>query len=168
MGPIGALLETALHDTWGRDDSLQRSSLDGLMLKQYVCRSDIRVADLSDSEITRWGMKRSQIVSTSPEHYTCTRAWAQPRARVSIGGHQTSGFMWNSRQAELAAQYATAPVRILLTLAPQTSLVAVVYDHDGTGDTLFESRVLNRDLSRGTGINFVRETATTFGIFVDE
>ena len=113
-------------------------------------------------------MKRSQIVSTSPEHYPCTRAWAQPRACISIGGHQTRGFLWNSRQAELAAQYATSPVRTLLTLAPQTGLVAVVYDHDETGDTLFTSQVLHRDLSRESGINFVRETAATFGLFVDE
>ena len=168
QNPLSALLESAFHDAWGNQSSVQRSDFEGLELREVVCRSDMRVVDLRDRQLPSYGMTRGQIAASPSEHYGCTRDWAQPRSRLSIEGHWTGGFIWNSRQAEITVANAGVPMRVLLTLAEQTTRVAVVYDHDRMGNALFSSSVVHPDLSKGAGLNFVRETATTFGLFVED
>ena len=165
---LGALLESALHDTWGAQNSVQRSDLEGLSLRAVACRSPIRVVDLRDVQLGRYGMTRGQIVATPSEHYACTRDWAARRCRLNIGGHVTVGFMWNSRQAEIASDHAEAALRVLLTVAEQTGHVAVVYGHEGIGEATFESSVIHADLSQGAGLAFVRDIATAVGLFVED
>ena len=165
---LGALLESALHDTWGAQNRVQRSDLEGLSLRAVACRTPVRVVDLRDDQLKHYGMTREQIVAAPSEHYSCTRAWALRRSRLNIGGHATAGFIWNSRQAEIAADYAAAALRVLLTVSEQTGHVAVVYDHEGVGDALFESSVIYADLSHGAGLAFVRDVATAVGLFVED
>ena len=165
---LGALLESALHSTWNTSTRVKRSTLGGLSMRIVTCRNELRVADIRNTELKRHGIMRNQLVASAPEHYRCTRIWAQPRAPLSIGGRTATGFIWNSRQAELAATNAMAPMSALLTGADQTTEVVVIYDHDDVGDSPFTTQTLYEDLSTGAGLNFVMEAASIMGLFVDD
>ena len=140
----------------------------GCRCERSRAETPVRVVDLRDDQLEHYGMTREQIVAAPSEHYSCTRAWALRRSRLNIGGHSTAGFLWNSRQAEIAADHAEAALRVLLTVSEQTGHVAVVYDHAGIGDALFESSVIYAGLSQGAGLAFVRDIATAVGLFVED
>ena len=163
---VAALLETALHDTWGSENVVERSDLEGLRLRAVIPRAEHLMADIRDAQLARCGLVRENLVSCPSAHYPCTREWASPRTRMQIDGQATSGFVWNSRQAEIAAAHADAPMRVLLTVVEQAGHMAVLYDHDNAGDALFETQTIYEDLSRGDGFEFVRQTATLVGLTV--
>ncbi|MFL6139725.1 MAG: hypothetical protein ACJ74O_18280 [Frankiaceae bacterium] len=48
------------------------------------------------------GLKRDQLVATTPAHYVCTRAWATHLHQRRIGSVTPVGLVWQSRIAELA------------------------------------------------------------------
>ncbi|WP_419840226.1 RES domain-containing protein [Candidatus Poriferisodalis sp.] len=163
---VSALLETALHDTWGDENLVERSDLEGLTLRAVAPQVDHLLFDIRDVQLPQYGLDRENLVSCSSAHYPCTRDWARTRAQMQVDGHSTSGFIWNSRQAEIAAAHADAPMRVLLTVAEQSGHIAVVYDHDNAGDAVFDQEVIYEDLSRGDGFDFVRQTATLVGLAV--
>ncbi len=60
-------------------------------------------------------------------------------------------------------------MQFILTIAPQVGYVAVVYDHDGAGSSWFDPpHVIYPDLSQGDGLNFVRETAVSVGLYIED
>lgn len=64
---------------------------------------DLHVVDLRDEQLKRLGLVRSNIASSHPEHYPCTRRVAQAiHAMPGNGEQQPAGIVWHSRQAELA------------------------------------------------------------------
>lgn len=165
---LGALLESALHSTWNTAARVKRSTLRGLSMRIVTCNSELCVADVRNAELKRHGILRRQLVASASEHYPCTRRWAQRRTQLRIGGKIATGFVWNSRQAELAAANAMAPMSALLTGADQTTGVMAVYDHDDAGDSLFTTETLHPDLSTGTGFSFVLEAAMITGLFIED
>ena len=58
-----------------------------------------RLLDVRDPELVRLRIARSALVTASPEHCGCTRAWAA-HARTELA---CDGIIWHSRQAELHA-----------------------------------------------------------------
>ena len=164
---VGALLESALKDIWGTSSRVPRSELRGRSLRRITCHENLRVVDLRDDQIHRYGIRRDHLVASPSEHYACTRRWAQQRNQVSIGGHPTTGFIWHSRQAEVAAEHASAPMRILLTVAEQAGHTAIIYDNNDTGNSVFDASIVCPDLSAGSGLAFVTELAVDLGLHVE-
>ncbi len=62
----------------------------------------LSLIDLGNDALARVGMTRTQLVATTPEHYTCTREWAVALHGRRIGGVAPAGLLWQSRIAELA------------------------------------------------------------------
>lgn len=100
---LAALLESALHSTAGAAPLVYVAELAIWAASKVTLVEATRFIDLRDDELERLGIDRRQVVATSPTHYPCTRNLAaQLQGRV-IGGQQTHGLLWNSRQAELVA-----------------------------------------------------------------
>lgn len=112
----GALLETVFHDV---HDSAERivyeSSLRQQLLAHVALPSTALVVDLRDDQLDRLGLRRRQVVSSSQEHYACTRRLARQIYGTSFSGgdgvHRAAqGVLWHSRQAELSGVVAEAVV----------------------------------------------------------
>lgn len=101
---IGALLESALHDATPPAPRIQVPTLREWAEAVVRVRRDVRLFDLRDDELGRLGIRREQLVSTPPFHYRCTRRWAAQIHGRPVGGHETHGLLWHSRQAELHAR----------------------------------------------------------------
>ena len=165
---VGALLESALHDVWGATATIQRTDLRGRCLRRVTCLTDLRVIDLRDDQLDHYGIGREQLIASPPEHYACTRRWAQQRAQASIGGQPTAGFIWHSRQVEVAADHAREPMRILLAIVEQAGHTAIIYDSNGRGHDWFNTDIVHADLSVGNGLAFVTELAVALGLHVED
>ena len=100
-----ALLETSFHDVHDMgtriiSESLQLAPRGVVALTTPV---PMRLIDLTDAGLARIGLNRGQLVSTTPQHYVCTREWASVLHGRRIGGIVPSGLRWQSRIAELAS-----------------------------------------------------------------
>ena len=168
QNPIGALAETALHDVWGAASVVQRSDLRGRSLRRLTCLTDLRVADLRDQHLDRYGLRRGELVSSPSEHYACTRRWAARRRAGPIGGQPVTGLMWHSRQVEIAAAHAAAPMQILLTAVEQASEVAVIYGSTASGDRWFDTVEVYPDLGEAQGLALVTDLCVQLGLSVED
>ena len=167
QNPIGALLETALHDAWGTNSAVQHADLSGRRLRRIVCTSDLWVVDLRDHQLSSYGLDREELVSSPSEHYACTRRWADRHLQSHIEGKPTTGMIWHSRQMELAATHARMPMQILLTSVEQAARTAVVYDTTGEASQHLEASIENADLGHGDGLALITELCTDMGLYVD-
>lgn len=99
-----ALLETSFHDLYESGTPIISEALHlarrGLVT--LTAPVSLPLIDLRDEGLARIGVERSQLVSTTPEHYACTRAWAVALHGRRIGGVTPVGLIWQSRIAELA------------------------------------------------------------------
>ena len=164
--PVAAMLETVFHNVWGdRARRVGRADLSGRVLREVRFDVDVRVVDLADDELVRHGLDRAQLVSTSAEHYSETREWADLLLGTSIGGQPTAGLGWQSRMVELA-QAATSPLLQTLLVGEQTDVVVLYELPDGLNDS--DLRVIStRPLDTRDGLELVTELATLIGAFVD-
>jgi hypothetical protein len=99
-----ALLETCFHGVHGAVPKMISERLD-LAQRGLVALTvpvSLPLIDLSNEGLSRIGMTRPQMVSTTPEHYACTREWAAALHSRRIGGVPPVGLLWQSRIAELA------------------------------------------------------------------
>jgi hypothetical protein len=92
------LLESVFHDV--------HHSLSGGQIYEAIVRTwgvayvelpvDLTLVDLRNDSLHDRGLPREQLVSTTAEHYPCTRQWAS-------WFHQqgADGLVWHSRQSEL-------------------------------------------------------------------
>ena len=165
--PIGALLESALHDVWMRTTAVQHVDLRGRSLRRIVCTTDLRVVDLRDHQLINYGLDRAELVSSPSEHYACTRRWADHQLRSHIQGKPTTGMIWHSRQMEIAATHARMPMRILLTSVEQAAHTAVVYDTTGDGSQHLEASIEYVDLGDGDALELVTELCIDLGLYVE-
>lgn len=92
-----ALLESALHEASGPDPTIYLARLASYRIGEVELTTHIRLADLRDGELSRLGVVRGALVDTTPEHYPCTRRWAE---RLQ-GRRGVEGILWHSRQADL-------------------------------------------------------------------
>ena len=92
------LLESVFHDV--------HHSIAGGQIYEAIVRTwgvayielpvDLTLVDLRNPALVELGLSREQLVSTTAEHYPCTRQWA-------AWFHQrgADGLVWHSRQSEL-------------------------------------------------------------------
>lgn len=76
---VVALLETAFHEVGpGRTNQIDvATDLQGWHQRLLAPQRPLRLADLRDNQLEQLGVARSQVISTTPVHYVCTREWAQ-------------------------------------------------------------------------------------------
>lgn len=167
QNPVGALLESVTHDIWGTSSTVQRSDLRGLRLRRLITTAGIDVVDLRNHRLEESRLERQQLVACPSEHYACTRRWASRRLQSTLAGGPSTGIVWHSRQIEVAATHANAPMRILLTMVEQASLTAVVYGSVGTGEDSFVETTEFEDLGSGEGLALVTELCVQLGLHVE-
>lgn len=92
-----ALLESVLHETSGTDPIIYLARLAAYCIGAVELTTELRLADLRDGELVRLGVARHALVDTTPEHFPCTRGWAE---RLQ-GRRGVEGVLWHSRQADL-------------------------------------------------------------------
>jgi len=69
------------------------------------------LGDLRDPELKRLGLDRREVVATPAEHYPCTRRLAVEGLGRTLNHSVLQGFIWHSRQAELAGE---APAEVIV------------------------------------------------------
>lgn len=99
-----SLLESALHSASGPDPTIYLVELAAYEVSEIELIADMRLFDLRDDQLMRLGIARSALVDTTPNHYRCTRAWAERLHHRRPGGYEVSGILWHSRQADLHAR----------------------------------------------------------------
>ena len=52
---------------------------------------NVRLVDLRDGGLFRLAIARAALVATSPQHYPCTRIWADACQRLTVGGQSVDG-----------------------------------------------------------------------------
>lgn len=99
-----ALLETVFHDVQpsGAAHISEALALQGKGLRRIVANKPLPLVDLRDEALSKLGLDRTQLISTSPMHYPCTREWAL-RIRESQKRPSIAGLLWRSRLTEIAA-----------------------------------------------------------------
>jgi hypothetical protein len=100
-----SLLETAFHEVHRLSARIISEPLD-LTPRGLVALSvptSLPLVDLRDEQLARLGLDRAHLVSTTPEHYPCTREWAAALHRRRVGPVTPVGILWRSRIAELAS-----------------------------------------------------------------
>jgi hypothetical protein len=102
---VVALLETVYHDV--HHDVPDRIIYEAIVRRWGLAfvrlPRDLVVVDLRDEALDELGMSRSQLITTTAEHYCCTREWARWLHGHRIGRTKAAGILWHSRQAELHA-----------------------------------------------------------------
>jgi RES domain len=102
---VVALLETVFHDV--HHDVQDRIIYEAVVRQWGVAfvrlPRDLVVVDVRDEALNELGMSRSQLITTTAEHYCCTREWARWLHAHRIGRTKPVGILWHSRQAELHA-----------------------------------------------------------------
>lgn len=122
-----ALLESAFHDATPPHPRIYPHRRAAWSLSRVRLVTDLRLIDLRDPELARLGLDRSQLVTSLPAHYPCTRHWAAALHDRHVGGQPTHGLLWHSRQAELHAAADHNPLTADLLGSGETTEVAVVY-----------------------------------------
>ena len=98
-----ALLETVFHDVHHTSSrTVYEKDLVGQLLAYVVVPRRAILGDLRNAELGRLNIERNQVVSSSAEHYPCTRRLAAQAVSKTHGGQHIQGLIWHSRQAELA------------------------------------------------------------------
>lgn len=166
---FGALLESVLHDAAPPTPRVQLPTLRTWREETVVLTEDVRLVDLRDTQLQTLGVTRDQVVATAPLHYRCTRAWAaQLHGRV-VGGQQTHGLLWHSRQAELHAAAAASQRRPALAdlLDEHPTEVAVLWSPPADPAPLGRHDGGLGQLHLGPGWQYVRDAMVLLGILLD-
>lgn len=165
---IGALLESALHDASPPSPRIQIPTLKAWSESVVELRHEVRLVDLRDPELNRFGIGREQLVATLPVHYACTRAWASRLVGRRVGGQQTHGLVWHSRQAELHARATSHRPAFARLLSEHPTEVAVVWSPPAPGRLL---QPVPGDglgpLHDGDGWRFIEDLVGLLGIVSD-
>ena len=165
---IGALLESALHDASPPFPRIQIPTLRQWSESIVELAYDVRLLDLRDPELDRLQLRREQVVSTLPVHYACTRRWASGLVGRSVGGQQTHGLVWHSRQAELHTRAVEHRPALARLLAQHPTEVAIVWSPPAPSGLLrpVPSEGLGR-LDEGDGWRFLEDLLGLLGIVSD-
>lgn len=100
-----ALLETVFHDVHHRSGrTVYERDLLGKLLAYVHVPASATLGDLRDPELERMGLSRGAVVAGSAEHYPCTRRLARAALTQQPAGQALQGFVWHSRQSELAGE----------------------------------------------------------------
>jgi hypothetical protein len=103
VGDVVVLLETVFHEV--HHDVADRIIYEAIVRKWGLAfvriPRNVVVVDLRDEALKELGLSRSQLITTTAEHYGCTREWARWLHGHRIGRTKVAGILWHSRQAEL-------------------------------------------------------------------
>jgi hypothetical protein len=157
---IAALLETVLHEVVPGTPRIRWPQLAHWALSHVTLRRSVRLVDLRDPALAALGLDRSQLITTDPGHYPCTRAWADRLHGRHVGGRPTAGLLWHSRQAEIHADQGIRPILADVLVGEQAE-VAVLWPAD-------PRPLLNLvggpwRLDQGRGLELVRDVANLLG-----
>lgn len=158
-----ALLESAFHDATPPQPRIYPHRLAAWSLSRVRLVADVRLIDLRDPELQRLGIDRSQLVTSLPAHYACTRDWAAALHGRHVGGQPTHGLLWHSRQAELHAAADHNPLTADLLGPGETTEVAVVYAPPAPHRLLEDSNQGPGPLAEGEGQRFARAVGNLIG-----
>ncbi len=125
-----ALLESALHEAHGPNPRIYAAQLARFSLSRIRFSAPLRLIDLRDPALSDIGLNRTQLTSSGPRHYPCTRAVAQRLA----GTKGADGLMWTSRQGSMHAERNRDGLAAEV-LRHESLDVAVVYRPDHRGRT---------------------------------
>jgi hypothetical protein len=110
--PTAALLETVFHHLHHRSTRIiYERHLRGKILAHVRAPANATLGDLRDPELDRLGLSRDTVVTTTAEHYPCTRRLAIAALGQPHGKRTVHGLIWHSRQAELAGH---DPVEVIV------------------------------------------------------
>lgn len=101
--PTTVLLETVFHDVHPHGRIVYQQHLHEKLLAHIKVPVSATLGDLRDSQLDKLGLTRDQIVSSSAEHYPCTRRLAI-QALAQPHDPPLQGLIWHSRQAELGGR----------------------------------------------------------------
>jgi hypothetical protein len=158
-----ALLESAFRDATPPQPRIYPHRLAAWSLSRVRLAVDLRLIDLRDPELARLGIDRSQLVTTLPAHYPCTRDWAVALHDRHVGGQPTHGLLWNSRQAELHAAADHNPLTVDLLGSGETTEVAVLYVPPSPRQLLEDTGRGPGSLAHGEGERFAMAVGNLIG-----
>ena len=156
-----ALLESALHEASPPAPRIYRAQLRDRVLSEVRQLRELRLIDLRDEILDRLGLRREQVVATSPAHYPCTRALAAALRVQRIAGEPVDGLLWHSRQTDAYRAAGRSAILGDLLRAHPVELV-VVWQPAGTPSPL-EVIGEPRPLDSGNGLRLVTELANLIG-----
>ncbi len=152
-----ALLETSLHDVTGMKPRLvSEHALLGKHHARLVPPEPLRLADLRDSSLQTLNIPRQAAVTSSQEHYPCTRRVAKA---MHSGPQQAAGIMWHSRQAELNGQPAAVTAVLFCDRVPVHRGAWTLAQQPGASGPLLEGhgRLILDKLAVELGVTIVDE-----------
>lgn len=90
-----AIMEVPFHDVdlTVAEPKAFLSNLLAMRRSEIITRRNMQLADVTDSALTRYGVKRVEIVDTGPKRYGETSRWA-----VVAFERGFDGIVWNSRR----------------------------------------------------------------------
>jgi hypothetical protein len=154
-----ALLESVLHDAVPATPRIRWHQLSAWSLSHVRLSRQVRLIDLRDPALGALGIEREQLVATDPAHYPCTRQWAERIQGRRVGGQETEGLVWHSRQAELHASQGVRPLLADVLVGEQAE-VAVLWPADVD---VLEHAAGPWTLSAGRGFEIMRDVANLIG-----
>lgn len=165
---FAALLESAFHDAAPPAPRMPVAMLGQWSEAEVALRRGVRLIDLRDPELDRLGIPRTALVATSAAHYPCTRQWARVLHNRRVGGHQTHGLIWHSRQSELQARALDHRPALRELIDTHPAWVAVLWAPPAPARLLRATgRGLGR-LDRGDGDRYVTDLVALLGVVAQE
>lgn len=161
---FAALLESAFHDAAPPAPRIPEAQLRLWAEDAVTLAGEVRLIDLRDPELARLGIARAHLVATSAAHYPCTRAWAQVLHGRRVGGHNTHGLLWHSRQAELHARALVGRPALRDLIDEHPAEVAIVWSPPARQDLLMPAPLGLGPLDAGAGRRYVDDLAALLGI----
>lgn len=152
-----ALLETSLHDvhlTMPR--VVPEITLLGKLHARVLPPQELKLVDLRDAELIVLGLPREAIVSSSAEHYPCTRRIAKAlHAELA----ECDGLLWNSRQAELTGQVPTEVAIVFCDRVAAARSDWALAQHRSASGALLEGtgRLILEELAEELGVTLLRD-----------
>lgn len=161
---FAALLESAFHDAAPPAPRLPEAQLRLWIQETVTLAGEVRLVDLRDPELARLGIARHHLVATTAAHYPCTRAWARVLHARQVGGHQTHGLLWHSRQRELHARALEGRPALRELIDEHPAEVAVLWSPPAPEDLLLPSPLGLGPLDVGDGRRYVDDLVALLGI----
>jgi hypothetical protein len=165
---FAALLESAFHDAAPPAPRIPAAVLAQWAEAEVALRHDIRLIDLRDPGLDRLGIDRAALVSTSAAHYPCTRAWARALHHRRVGGHQTHGLIWHSRQTELRARALNDRPALRELIDTHPAWAAVLWAPPAPASLLRATGGGLGRLDRGDGDGYITDLVALLGIVAQE
>jgi hypothetical protein len=161
---FAAMLESAFHDAAPPAPRIPLAVLAQWAEAEVALRRGVRLIDLRDPELDRLGIDRSALVATAAAHYPCTRVWARALHGRRVGGHDTHGLVWHSRQAELHARAMQNRPALRELIDTHPAEVAVLWAPPAPDELLRATGQGLGRLDQGEGDRYVTDLVALLGI----